>query len=170
MSCSELIPMYPHSSCSVIRPPGALPPMGLLTGFEQVQLNLTKAKQFRYGARSEIFAARSLCLSHCKARYGAMMYFQCFIRQFGENWMPGVLTRGILRVYNLGRNQKDRRRANMMNRVDSMIVTQSRPVCAADMMSYYAFMNAACYFSVLRFYFTFYFYLHAALSERKRIS
>jgi len=46
---------------------------------------------------------------------------------------------------------------------------QSRSVCSVDAASYCAFMRAACYFSVLRFYF-YYFSNSLALSERVRIS
>lgn len=56
----------------------------------------------------------------------------------------------------------------MMNRAMSMTAVDSRPLCAVETMAYFAFMNAAC-FSVLRFYF-YYFFINAGLSKRKQIS
>ena len=52
----------------------------------------------------------------------------------------------------------------------AMNAAGSRSVCPAQSVSYYAFMNAACFFSALRFYFYFYFYLHMFPPKRNHIS
>lgn len=59
----------------------------------------------------------------------------------------------------------------MTNRAMSMNHVGARSVCTSNVAAHSAFMNAACFFSVLRFYFYFSFYftgLHP--SERQRIS
>lgn len=57
----------------------------------------------------------------------------------------------------------------MMNRAMSMTAADSRPACAAQTMSCFAFMNAVCYFCALRFYF-YYYFTRSCPSERKQIS
>lgn len=59
----------------------------------------------------------------------------------------------------------------MMTRTMCMDHVSPRSVCTANTVDRSVYMNAACYFSALRFYFYFYFYftgLHS--SKRQRIS